>query len=329
MRSRSHSRILDANLWFRVPPPHPQPDEKTEQTKGLRFGLGRTLHYSPALMLLLVLGLLIHSSYYIDAFPKPPHHISDDIHPELDCPRSRRLSSTSSFANFIDATLSALDQASREITGNERPIEFLVENYGQYPSIKNGFWAEFGVFKGTTLRLAQDGLSNETTFGGPIAGFDSFQGLPEKWRAGFKKGQFGNNPNLYAEVRDSLSPQVELYKGWFQNTIPIFRTKHSGVPAALIHHDGDLFSSTTITLQLLNDCIKPGTHMIFDELIGYPEFDNHEILALWLWMKQRGATLCAMGHKGLIDSNSSAWKEPKTNQHWKKQSAWFQVLDIE
>jgi hypothetical protein len=160
---------------------------------------------------------------------------------------------------FIDATLKALDLASKDITGDERPIDFLVKHYDEFPSITNGFWAEFGVFYGSTLDMAHKGLVSQKTFGGTIAGFDSFEGLPEKWRDGFDKGKFGENSRTFKQVRSKLPPEVELYKGWFQDTIPVFKDNHSGNPAALIHHDGDLFLSTTITLQLLDNRIKPGT----------------------------------------------------------------------
>eukprot|EP00571_Detonula_confervacea_P000569 CAMPEP_0172318038 /NCGR_PEP_ID=MMETSP1058-20130122/33715_1 /TAXON_ID=83371 /ORGANISM="Detonula confervacea, Strain CCMP 353" /LENGTH=299 /DNA_ID=CAMNT_0013032761 /DNA_START=262 /DNA_END=1158 /DNA_ORIENTATION=+ len=251
------------------------------------------------------------------ATPAAPHRVPADKSVSkneallLECPPSRTLkidSSTSSFSRFINATLASLDAASSEITGNERPINFLVKNYDQYQSIQNGFWAEFGVFQGKTLLLAQNGLSRQKSFRGPIAGFDSFEGLPVKWRGRYDKGAFASeSTNLYAELQGKVSSQVELYKGWFQDTILDFKAKHPQTPAACIHHDGDLFLSTSITLQLLHDRIKPGTHMIFDELIGYPDFDKHEILALWLWMMQHEATVCAMGHKGSIDTNSPKW----------------------
>jgi len=152
-----------------------------------------------------------------------------------------------------------------------------------------------------------------------IAGFDSFEGLPEEWRAGFDKGTFSNT---YESV---LPESVELYKGWFHDTIQDFKATHTNVPVALIHHDGDLFLSTTITLQLLDDRIAPGTHMIFDELIGYPGYENHEIMALWLWMNQQGVSLCAMGNAGIIEDLSD-WLNPQSDIHGHLQSAWFQVL---
>jgi hypothetical protein len=53
-------------------------------------------------------------------------------------------------------------------------------------------WLEFGVASGNTInyisRFTQD----------TVYGFDSFEGLPEKWRDGFDKGAFDRNGNMPA-----------------------------------------------------------------------------------------------------------------------------------
>lgn len=242
-----------------------------------------------------------------------------------ECPEVRTLTineATYSLKGFINMTLHALSHASNDITGSDRPIEHLAKKFDNFKSIKNGFWAEFGVYTGGTLKMAHDQLQEQSKFNGVIAGFDSFEGLPGEWRPGFDKGMF---TATYESVRNLVPESVELYKGWFHDTIQDFKATHTNIPAALIHHDGDLFLSTTITLQLLDDRIAPGTHMIFDELIGYKGYENHEILALWLWMNQQGVSLCAMGHAGNIEDLSD-WLNPQNDFYFTLQSAWFQVL---
>ena len=256
------------------------------------------------------------------------HHMSNqDIKVLIqECPTNRTLAineATSSLESFIIATLHSLSQASIDITGSDRPITHLATNFNKYKSINHGFWAEFGVYNGGTLKMAYNQLVvQQSEFNGVIAGFDSFDGLPEKWRGSFDQGAFAT---LYEKVRNSIPENVELYRGWFQDTIIDFKTNHADVPAAVINHDGDLFLSTTITLQLLDDRIVPGTHMIFDELIGYPGYEGHEILSLWLWMNQQGASLCAMGHAGVIEDISN-YLIPGREIYGFSQNAWFQVL---
>jgi len=54
----------------------------------------------------------------------------------------------------------------------------------------------------------------------PIFGFDSFEGLPEDWSGPWIKGSFDMNGNL-----PRVHPNVQLIKGWFDDTIPEFKIK--------------------------------------------------------------------------------------------------------
>ena len=72
-------------------------------------------------------------------------------------------------------------------------------------------WLEFGVFSGKTINYISK-FTNEKVYG-----FDSFEGLPEKWRDGFDKGWFNTNGNL-----PTVNNNVELIKGWFHETLLSF-----------------------------------------------------------------------------------------------------------
>jgi hypothetical protein len=93
--------------------------------------------------------------------------------------------------------------------------------------------------------------------------------------------------------------------------------------------NSDLFIGTTIALQLLDDQIVQGIHMVFDELVGYPGYENHEMLALWLWMSEHKVMVCAMGHGGpvRIEEDISNWLNVITEVYGTSQSAWFQVIE--
>jgi hypothetical protein len=251
------------------------------------------------------------------------------------CPAERKLVANASepFDKFIDNVFARVNNSVHEPF--QRPIKEIADRFHEIVHghffLTRGFWAEFGVYQGSSMKYASDRLleakdeKGKPLFQGVLAGFDSFEGLPEKWRRGFEKGMFGKDNDLYSTVRSLLPSQVELHKGWFQNTIGPFKDKYPRMPAALIHHDGDLFLSTAITFHLLADRIVPGTHMVFDELFGYNGYENHEILALYLWMVQNDAVLCAMGHKSYIDKVEY---QKQKDQHPDEQSAWFQVLSL-
>lgn len=53
---------------------------------------------------------------------------------------------------------------------------------------------------------------------------------------------------------------------------------HPG-PVRLAHVDCDLYSSTRTVLAGLADRFVPGSVLVFDDLLGYPGFEQHELRA--------------------------------------------------
>lgn len=126
---------------------------------------------------------------------------------------------------------------------------------------------EFGVAGGLSFNwwLAKNKHADSRFFG-----FDTFEGLPEKWGA-FEKGSM-------AYAMDSLQIRDEratLHKGLFQNSLVPFLEEYKGGNKKLIHLDADLFSSTIFTLSQLYRFLKPGDILLFDEF-AVPQ---HEFLA--------------------------------------------------
>jgi hypothetical protein len=130
----------------------------------------------------------------------------------------------------------------------------------------SGLFCEFGVFMGDSINHIA--ANTKAT----IHGFDSFEGLPEKWREGFDKGAF--QINGLPKVREN----VILYKGWFDKSVPEFAAKNPG-NMAFMHMDADLYSSTKTVFDLLGNRIVPGTVIDFDEYLGYPGWQNGEFKA--------------------------------------------------
>ncbi len=137
-----------------------------------------------------------------------------------------------------------------------------------------GYKMEFGVWSGKTIRHIAARWPDET-----IWGFDSFEGLPEPWytndaqHPSHKKGCF----DLSQQVLPSYPANVQLVKGWFDQTLPQWTAQHTG-PVCFLHIDCDLYSSTITILESLNDQIKPGTVIAFDEF--YP-WENSTPYSLW------------------------------------------------
>jgi hypothetical protein len=129
-----------------------------------------------------------------------------------------------------------------------------------------GLVLEFGVATGRSINHIARLLPDRT-----IHGFDSFEGLPEVWTSRFGEGYF-------AQPKPKVKDNVELHVGWFDATIPKFKNVHSG-PIALLHIDGDLYSSAKIVLDSFKDQIVKGTVIMFDEYINYPGWQEHEFKA--------------------------------------------------
>lgn len=139
----------------------------------------------------------------------------------------------------------------------------------------NGEFLEMGVCTGRTINFIA-ALNPKKK----IYGFDSFEGLPEKWERPdvvIPKGTFAIK---YKNFIPSVLRNVELIKGLFENTLPIFKKnilQHK--PIAFLHIDCDLYSSTSSVFANLGNNIVDGTIILFDELYNYPGYQEHEFKA--------------------------------------------------
>ncbi|MBA2746599.1 MAG: class I SAM-dependent methyltransferase [Flavisolibacter sp.] len=128
-------------------------------------------------------------------------------------------------------------------------------------------YMEFGVAGGFSFKwwMEKNQLADSRFYG-----FDTFEGLPEKWGA-FEKGSM-------AYAMDSLQindPRASLIKGLFQQTLNPFLEQYENRNRKLIHIDSDLFSAALFTLTQLYRFLKPGDIILFDEF-AVPQ---HEFLA--------------------------------------------------
>lgn len=142
---------------------------------------------------------------------------------------------------------------------------------------KNTLWLEFGVASGNTINFISTFTKDK------VYGFDSFKGLPEKWRDGFDKGAFDRKGNL-----PDVSPNVVLVKGWFKDTLPVFMKQHKGKKISFLHIDADLYSSTKLILGHVKDHLDKDCVVVFDELVNYPGFDGPkgELKAFYDFVKE-------------------------------------------
>jgi len=162
---------------------------------------------------------------------------------------------------------------------------------------RDGLYLEFGVHRGRSIGHIASCTTNK------VYGFDSFEGIPEKWERGEESlpqyafdlkshiphGMIKGHDQSTQPHRDPSSTQstepwpknVELIKGWFDKTLPLFIKRAEVAPhkVSFLHIDCDLYSSTKTIFKFLGDKITDGTIIAFDEIYGYKGFHKDEAKA--------------------------------------------------
>jgi len=147
---------------------------------------------------------------------------------------------------------------------------------------QNGLWLEFGVYNGNSIRQT----AAHRDEGKLLYGFDSFEGLPTDKDTTSNQPFYKNNWFAGSFSRRGKLPVVPksviLIKGWFDRTLPEFLLKQKNEVVTYLHIDSDLYSSARTILKLLSDDgrLRPGTLIIFDELIGTDVLKEAELRAL-------------------------------------------------
>jgi O-methyltransferase len=133
--------------------------------------------------------------------------------------------------------------------------KWVVNNEGLDSSPINYF--EFGVAGGYSFKWWLENNQNDSS---RFFGFDTFEGLPEKW-GGFEKGAM-------AYAMESLNindHRASLYKGLFQHTLPGFLKTLDNSKKNVVFMDADLYSATLFTLTTLAPFLKKDDIVFFDE----------------------------------------------------------------
>lgn len=128
-------------------------------------------------------------------------------------------------------------------------------------------YLEFGVSGGSSFKWW---LEHNTYAQSAFFGFDTFEGLPEKWGP-FKKGAMA----VGLESLQITDVRASFYKGLFQDTLIPFLDQYKSEKRKLIHLDADLFSATIFALSQLYPYLNDGDILLFDEF-AVPQ---HEFLA--------------------------------------------------
>ena len=132
-------------------------------------------------------------------------------------------------------------------------------------------YLEFGVYRGASLSWWLNRIVHPQS---RFVGFDTFTGLPERWRATELEGHFSTD----GKVPSITDPRCSFQVGVFQETLPRFIAANDLSGRLIVHLDADLFTSTLFVLTTLARVLKAGDILFFDEfscpLDEYRAFDE-------------------------------------------------------
>ena len=164
-----------------------------------------------------------------------------------------------------------ISPSKKETNGRRRKdhMKYVLENF----ELIDGDILEFGVFNGKSINIISNYFPDQTVYG-----FDSFEGLPEDWVT--NPGPIKHTKGYFAvDKLPEVNPNVKLIKGFFDITLEKWIEEYSLEQVKFLHIDSDLYSSANYILTVLNDYIKPGTIIVFDEL--YP-WSNEDAYLYWM-----------------------------------------------
>ena len=149
-----------------------------------------------------------------------------------------------------------------------------------------GLVCVFGVNEGGSINHMAKCLPDRQ-----LDGFDSFEGLPEDWAGNqMEAGYFDRKGKL-----PKVAKNIRLHAGWFDKSLPAFVAQNTG-PAAFLHIDCDIYSSTVTILTELESRIVPGTVLLFDEYFNYPAWAAHEHKAFQEFIARTGKPFEYIGY---------------------------------
>ena len=113
-------------------------------------------------------------------------------------------------------------------------------------------YLEFGVYKGDSVRLFLDSITNTDVH---VFGFDSFIGLPKDWLHAFGAKTPQGTFDVGGIIPDIDNEHVHFIKGWFENTFPEFLEQHHELirtaDTVFVHLDADFYEPSRFVLEKL------------------------------------------------------------------------------
>lgn len=211
---------------------------------------------------------------------------------------------TVNYSSFVRQVVGALRE---RVLPRKSSLQYFLESVVRADeTVHGGEWVEFGVYRGESMnRIVRRRRRMKATR--PVHGFDSFLGLPADWRAAadgdeeFTAKYTGRGAFTLQGKPPFNDSMIQWHIGWFNETAGAFAKDPASLAAGnitFLHMDADMYSSTAQAFEALESRIAPGAYIVFDELVGYVEYQEHEMKALYELLRRTRRTLEVIGYPG-------------------------------
>lgn len=149
-----------------------------------------------------------------------------------------------------------------------------------------GDYYEFGLFRGYTFLQAFNHCKKLGIDNTHFYGFDSFEGLPsavgiDEADGRFFKGQFAcSRKNVVKNLEENGMDvsRMTLVEGYYEDSLTeALREQYEFKPASVVLFDCDYYSSTRTALLWIQQYLRVGTVLLFDDWFSYSKEDNNEL----------------------------------------------------
>lgn len=206
----------------------------------------------------------------------------------------------------------------KKLEENPKEPEYVAQFLFQQPINKDGLWMEAGVYRGEMINRCAKANPDQI-----IYGFDSFEGFPDDGRKDWNCPEFNLNGQIptHTLYGQPFASNIRLVKGWFADTLPTFLASQNK-KISFINIDCDLYSSTSDVLEAIRTYLTDETVVCFDDAWHYFGFLNHQLLALFHFIKRYDYTVKWICYRGEMLSFDRLSERVGDAWNWKKQYKW-------
>ena len=152
-----------------------------------------------------------------------------------------------------------------------------------------GDYLEFGVYRGSSFVTAYQSARRHGLHGMRFFAFDSFEGLPDGEGDVHSKGEYVCTEETFTQIATKAGvPRdvLQVVGGFYDQTLNAStKSERALQKASVVYVDCNLYSSTKLVLEFIEDLIDVGSILMFDDwhVFGRDNSEFGEVKAFSEW----------------------------------------------